>query len=426
MALWLLLAVAIAIVPLLLQSWVSGTPTLGKAKSGIRRLKHGAIALIVASACAVVVIAGTATLGAHRALELATRDLGFKVEGLQYAPVVRGGDADVGVPSVLDGRSVAALIGGVSMDRPDGRVAASTAAPIGVPNVVSAVIRSNNSSRSDLVSINFVTSSYFALVGIPVTSWCGPIGMLGDHQAIANRVFLRQHGLQSGPSAVRIRASIPSVAADFPEVEICGLAEDAQYADARGSATPTIYLPLRQASGLGTVLWRAEGGAELAAIGPTLASILPGATLGPSRPLAARIGEDLRLDVSVAMLSILIMVVVSLVAVAMCVSTLLAALEWMRPELAVRWTFGAGRWDLALAMVRTSPLPASLLSAVLVTTSLLVVSLLNPSEQTDALPLAWAIGLAAGASCIGAGLAIVRSGIDDPMLVRALAESERL
>jgi hypothetical protein len=92
----------------------------------------------------------------------------------------------------------------------------------------------------------------------------------------------------------------------------------------------------------------------------------------------------------------------------------------------VRWTLGAGRWELALALVRANLLPTSLLSAVLVTASLLVVSLLNPSGQTDALPLAWAIGLAAGICCIGVGLAIVRSRIDDPMLARALGESERL
>ncbi|MBP6691209.1 MAG: hypothetical protein KA162_02180 [Xanthomonadales bacterium] len=426
MALWLLVATIIATVPLVLQSWVSGTPTMGKAKSGIRRLKHGAMALIVVSACAVVVVAGTATLGVHRALEFSTRDFGFEVEGLQNAPVVRSEEVGGGVPSVLDGRSIAAMIDGVSMDRPDSRVAAATAAPIGVPNVVSSVIQWNNASRSDLVSINFVTSNYFSLIGTPATSWCGPLGMLGEHQAIANRVFLRQHGLPAGPSAARIRASIPSASATFPEIEICGLAEDAQYADARGSATPTIYLPLRQASGLGVVLWRGESGPELAAIGSTLAAIVPGATLGPSRPVAERIAEDLRLDLAVALLSILIMVVVSLVAVAMCVSTLLAALEWMRPELAVRWTFGAGRWELALALVRARLWPASLLSAALVTASLLVVSLLSPSGKADALPLAWAIGLAAGACCVGAGLAIVRSRIDDSMLARALGESERL
>jgi len=420
------LVVTITLAPLLMQRWVTGQPTLGAAKSAIAKLKFGAVALIAVSACAVVIVAGTAALGVQRAMEFSRRDLGFRVDGLYYSPVVRSGDQGIGAPSILDGRSVTALNSEASMGDSHGALAAATAAPVGIPNVVSATIHSGGVSRSELIEINFVTASYYELVGVPIVSWCGSVSTLGKHQALANKVFLRRYGLPARPSVARIRASVPSAGPDFPDIEICGVVDDAQYADARGTATPTIYLPLQQASGLGVVLWRDPGAAELSSVRLILASVLPGTTLGPPRRIADRIADDLRLEVAIAALSILIMVMVALVAVAMCVSTLLATLEWMRPELAVRWAFGAGPWALALSLVRTKALSAGLFTIVLLIASLIAVSLLNPSVQSDALPLAWMIGLAAGAACVAAGLTVVRFRINDRMLARALGESERL
>lgn len=417
-ALLAFLVLAVGFAPLFLSSLALGVPTLQRARRNLGAIKASNLVLIGLSFAAVVLAVGAAGITFVRMNALLARDLGFASQGTWYAEVERKASGESQFPSLLDGRPIAALVDDAAVNGPGASIALASAPPVGAPQVVSASV-GDEPAGSELVAINFVTPSYFRILGIPVEQLCAPMGEHSAQQVIVNQAFLRRYASGNGALPTRITAQVPS-AGRPQELSVCGVAGDAQFLNARGPAVPVIYAPLARLGNLGAIIGRGEQAAAVARLTGALQGVAPEYEAKPARAVADRISEDLQPDKALAALSLLISLVVVVLSASMCLLTLTAAAAMLESEVAVRWSMGSSRMRLTTSLLSTRK-PWPILASVMLNVGAVLGAFALAPELPKAAVLA-AVGAAfvAAASCALVGVVVVARRFNDRTMARVL------
>lgn len=411
---------SLAVAPLALSRLALGAPSLTAARRNLGAIRASSLALVGLSFAAVLLATGAAAVTFERVRALLERNLGFQPAGTWYAELRRDASGDHGFPATLDGRALATVAADAGAGSADADIALASAPPVGAPQVVSATIGEAAASGSEMVSINFVTPSYFRVLGIAVDRLCAPLGTHAERQVIVNAAFVRRYGVADGSLPTIMTAQVPNAGAPVA-FAICGVAADAQFLDTRASPLPTIYAPLTRIGNAGAVIGRGDPTAPLARVEAALAAALPEYHVKRARTMTRRIADDLRPDQALATMSQMISLLVVGLSIAMCVLTLTAAAAMLQKDVAVRWSLGSSRARLTTSLLFT-PTPWSIAACVLVNSAaIMAIIALAPGQPAGAVVSTVGCAFLVAASCVSAGMVVVARRFDDRALARALA-----
>ena len=294
-------------------------------------------------------------------------------------------------------------------------IALASTGPVGLPMVVlDATVETGSESARAQLPVNHVSTNYFSVIGTATRSLCGGFDTQGEDSAWVNQRFLEAYGITRDPGSARIRTH------DGTVLRICGIAGNAQVANARAGLAPMLYMPLRERRHLAAAVLPTDGAqARLSLLQPLAERFFPDIVVQPARTTEAALAAQLAQEREVAALNAVLMGIAALAGFISASLLGQAAIGLNLRALATRRALGESGISLVSATLFGRRWPLRLASLALIALVLFALGHLldAPSGGTS---VALGVALAATAALIALVVGRLLRDVRDGRLLQAL------